>query len=201
MMFLYILIILCIVVKVVSSQSINNRPTRAAIIITLSGNQLVDYFEWTCITIGASKRLFDMLVFHEHNSKLLSLLDNGRLHCASNVKFIDIGIGGLSKLVVDTIYNKATHTTQLKSTMMNTLEEVIAVVPRVLVEFKPMSGYLFKQWLNGYSHWTYSDVDIIWSDLSIYFLDDNGNTNNRFNDYDIITIGKHMDAGRLFLRG
>jgi hypothetical protein len=41
--------------------------------------------------------MFDMLVFHEGNSKVQEL------QCASNVKLIDLGDNGLSKVIVQKI--------------------------------------------------------------------------------------------------
>ena len=47
---------------------------RGAIIITLAGDhKLAQYFEWTCRTITYSSEYYDMLVFHESNSKVVTL--------------------------------------------------------------------------------------------------------------------------------
>ena len=79
--------------------------------------------------------------------------------------------------------------------LSGTLNAVIEHIPRYLVEIKPMMGELFKDYLKTYSHWTYSDPDIIWGDLKGWVEKSDLST------YDIVSFGKQMDAGRLFLRG
>ena len=79
--------------------------------------------------------------------------------------------------------------------LSGTLSTVIGNIPRYLVEIKPMMGELFRKYLKSYSHWTYSDPDIIWGDLNGWVEKSDLST------YDIVTFGKPMDAGRLFLRG
>ena len=76
--------------------------TKVAILITIAGkNKLSQYFEWGCKSIGHSKAYFDMLIFHEGNSEIISKIDDNV--CASNVKFINLGENGISRNVVSLI--------------------------------------------------------------------------------------------------
>ena len=87
---------------VLSLCSGNNRfnRTRAAIVITLAGkNKLSEYFEWSCRSIGNAAAFYDMLVFHESNTKVKEL------HCAPNVKLIDLGENGLSAVIGSRMMN------------------------------------------------------------------------------------------------
>ncbi len=135
-----------------------------ALIVTLAGrDKLSSYFEWSCRSIGVSSSVIDMLVFHESNRHVQ------HLKCASNVKFIDLGENGLATLVVNemlTTYEINTHENsnneELQRELVHMVSMVIAAIPRYLIEVKPMTGALFQDWLFPYSHWSYTDPDIIW---------------------------------------
>lgn len=163
---------------------------RGALIVTIAGNhKLSEYFEWSCKTIGASKDRFDMLVFHESNRKLMSL------NCASNVKLINLGENGLSKAIIAKVLDETTSNESVKGRMTMMLNDIITHGPRYLVEVKPMLGDLFRDHLTEYSHWSYTDPDIIWGNLSDWIEEKD------LERFEIVTFAKNNDAGRLFLRG
>ena len=166
---------------------------RWALIVTLAGTRkLNEYFEWSCRSIGASSSLLDMLVFHEGNERLK------QMSCANNVKFINLGENGLSKLITSTILSGGLNTS-ISDTNRNhltmILSDLIVHIPRYLVEIKPMTGILFEKYLEPYSHWSYTDPDIIWGNLTNWI--DVADTKQ----FEIVSLCKTMDAGRLFLRG
>jgi hypothetical protein len=162
---------------------------RFALVVTLAGNRkLAPYFEWSCRSIGASKAIADMLVFHENNQQLL------HVKCAQNVKFINLGERGLSELIVRHILGNNTLEDTV-SQLANVVNNVLTHMPKYLVETKPMTGTLFASHLSQYSHWTYTDPDILWGDLSRWL--DKSDVMN----HDIITIATNFDAARLYLRG
>ena len=71
---------------------------RVAILITIAGKKkLSEYFDWTCTSIERGKGMFDLLVFHEDNELIHEREKRGT--CASNVKFINLGEDGLSKMI------------------------------------------------------------------------------------------------------
>ena len=163
---------------------------KSAILVTIAGqNKLSDYFEWSCRTIDASSSLFDMLVIHEGNKVLLN-----DVHCAANVVFINLGAKGFSNLIVNKLM-ELSPLNDTKQNLVSLLDTVITHIPRYLVEIKPVSGYLFEEYLSSYSHWTYSDPDIIWGDLPNFIEEED------LSNYDILTLSKSLDASRLFLRG
>jgi hypothetical protein len=41
-----------------------------------------------------------------------------------------------------------------------------------MVEFKPALGHIFAEYLKGYSHWGYSDLDILFGDLPRFITQD-----------------------------
>jgi len=163
---------------------------RAALLVTLAGDhKLAEYFEWSCRTFGNSEGAFDMLVFHESNRRLESL------KCAPNVKFIDLGVKGLSKRLVELIFGHSKYEVAVKDRLSQMIDGILVRSPRYLVEIKPLLGTLFSQELTSYSHWSYTDPDIIWGNLSNWVeMDD-------LQKYDYLSFTKNQDAGRLFLRG
>lgn len=163
---------------------------RWAVVVTIAGTKkLSEYFEWSCRSIGNSEKILDMLVFHEGNAKLKEI------SCAKNVKFIDLGENGLSRLIISEILRSSNSSTEIQGQLSMLLSDIIIHIPRYLVEIKPLTGILFQKWLSEYSHWTYTDPDIIWGNLTKWI-----NFEDAMN-YDIITIAKNYDAARLFIRG
>lgn len=163
---------------------------RGALIITLAGNhKLSEYFEWSCRSIGSSAGFFDMIVFHEGNTVLKNV------HCAKNVKFVDLGSNGLSKLIVDEITRASNTSESSRIELITLLSDIITHIPRYLVEPKPMFGTIFKEYLTSYSHWSYADPDIVWGNLCDWIDPQD------LLSFDLITLAKTFDAGRLFIRG
>ena len=174
-----------------SSMTITNASNinvKGAIVVTLVGNYLKEYFEWSCRSIQLSSSSYDMLIFHEDN-RLLE-----KVHCGTNVKFINIGKKGFASIIVKEIYKGDGSSSDINS-MIDLVANVIDNVPRYMVEIKPMTGSLFARYLKDYSHWSYTDADIIWGNLDDWLQTDD------LNSFDIITIAKTYDAGRLFMRG
>lgn len=172
-----------------AASTTQNQQQRIAMIITLAGNRkLAPYFEWGCRTIGTSKDLVDMIVFHENNQQLKDM------KCAENVKFINLGERGLSELIAKHIMGEDSNE-DIRKQLVLVISNVLLYTPRYLVEIKPMSGTLFHDYISHYSHWTYSDPDIVWGNLSKWI------DRNDLPQYDIVSFAKHFDAARLYLRG
>ena len=95
-----------------------------AIIITLQGNKnLKEYFRWSCLSIGGSSPLVDMLVFHENNPKVHAL------KCAKNVIFINLHKNGLSKLLVDFLL-PSHHFKEIRSSLYSVVSDIFNFSPR-----------------------------------------------------------------------
>ncbi len=75
------------------------------------------------------------------------------------------------------------------------LNDILLHSPRYLVEIKPLLGTMFQKYLTPYSHWSYTDPDIIWANLADWV------EVKDLERFHIVTFAKNMDAGRLFLRG
>ena len=84
----------------------------------------------------------------------------------------------------------------------------LQVYPYCLVEFKPALGFVFSEYLESslaisrqqqqqsqtYTHWGYSDLDMLYGDLSSWITPD------ELNDFDLVTYG-FGDQQRLYVRG
>jgi len=178
-------ILTCLVLCLASAEK-----GRIALVVTLAGNKkLADYFEWSCRSIGASKGLVDMLVFHEHNQKVLGM------NCAENVKLVDLGEKGLSGIISNHMIPEGPSAQESRNELRMMLAEILVHMPRYLVEIKPMTGSLFAQYLSNYTHWSYTDPDIVWGNLEDWIDPQDLKT------YDLVSVAKNWDAARLYLRG
>jgi len=181
---------------------------RGALILTMAGSGAPPYLQASCLSVASSASRFDMLIFHEDNELIHDM------RCAENVVKINLHHHGLARLIAaavcqasDTPGTNASHQKSdslesLYSSEHNTcgalkdmLETVLSRLPYFLAQFKIGSGDIFAKYLTQYTHWTYTDPDIIWGDLSEWLTDEELNT------FDVITVSKYNDAHRLFLRG
>jgi hypothetical protein len=78
--------------------------------------------------------------------------------------------------------------------LIHRLSTQIINLPYILVEYKPAFGHIFATYLTNYTHWGYSDLDVIFGDLSRWIDDD------EWTDYDIVTYS-YGDQDKLYLRG
>lgn len=78
--------------------------------------------------------------------------------------------------------------------LVELIASFIKIHPYGLVEFKPALGHIFHDLIRGYSHWGYTDLDIIFGDLSRWITPD------ELQKYDIVTY-TYGDQYRLYLRG
>lgn len=198
------------------------RPHRIAIVIPFvtaqSAETFPSYLPTFCLGAGLARDVADFLIFHNDGDGEAfdaSLRDL----CPSNVVFISLGstlqfAEVLLKVVLD--FKQQQQQQQEKQKEEVTVEEPSSELPRLafdnheqlvqvvarhmqvhpysLVEYKPAYGYIFQEYLKEYSHWGYSDVDMLFGDLGRWVEDD------EFANYDIVTYG-YGDQSRAYLRG
>lgn len=160
------------------------------------------YFDLFAMSAAGSASHIDYLIFHCFIPPQL-LPDVTTL--PSNVKLIDLNTDiaskqnnqcGLAKL-----FTRVTDQRQLEHKMETPLEQLIHTLssqiiyfPYILVEYKPAFGHIFAEYLTGYTHWGYSDIDVVFGDMTRWIDTD------EWNDYDIVTYG-FGDQDKLYLRG
>ena len=168
---------------------------RIAIIIPFVGEgpeSIPPYLELFCVAAVGSSSLVDFLLIHN------GVLDgyHGEA-CPPNVRFISLSsMERFSQLLVRVLDKEEEESMALdsKDKLARILTKHIMKYPYVLVEFKPALGHIFAEYLQGYSHWGYSDLDILFGDLSRWI------TREELEDFDIVTYG-FGDQDRLYLRG
>ncbi len=159
---------------------------RLALLIPFAAKHNVPYWGMFCRGAAGAAGIADFIIVH-----------NGVLEhavCAENVILINLQSNqNLGKRLLRVLDHK--NETVIER---NSLEELMTTLldlrPYALVEFKPALGYIFQDLLEGYSHWGYTDLDIVFGDLSHWITED------ELLNYDIVTYS-YGDQRRLYLRG
>ena len=181
----------------VSSSNINSKPRshRLAIVLPFAGDgpeSIPPYLRVFCVGAAAAKDTADFLIFH-----------NGALAefpvataCPSNVKFINLGTTHAMALrFLKVLDQKPDEDFALNRARLEHLTAThLKMYPYCLVEFKPALGHVFADYLQDYSHWGYSDLDILFGDLGRWM------TADEWQDFDVVTYG-FGDQERLYVRG
>eukprot|EP00934_Nitzschia_sp_Nitz4_P001734 Nitzschia sp. Nitz4//scaffold31_size150131//139101//141896//NITZ4_002854-RA/size150131-processed-gene-0.147-mRNA-1//-1//CDS//3329547737//1734//frame0 len=177
------------------SQRLGASKNRIAIIIPFVGEgpeAIPPYLELFCTAAYGSRGLVDFLLFH--NGVLDGYTGDA---CPPNVQFISLGsTEEFSAQLTRVVSHKANEEIAVGSrdTLAKILSKHVVKYPYVLVEFKPALGHIFSEYLSQYSHWGYSDLDILFGDLERWITPD------ELKDFDIVTYG-FGDQDRIYLRG
>jgi len=141
-----------------------------ALVLPYLGPRLPSYVGYVCVSMGSSRRA-TLLLFVEAETWVPWPCEE-----QFNVRVNRVNMAQLfqSRLGVD-------------------FGSVFALAPSTLAEFKPAWGHVFGEFLlDTFTHWTYTDTDVVFGDLDAYL---------NFDDADVETWAYDGDAGRLFLRG
>jgi hypothetical protein len=172
-----------------------SRKHRIAIVIPFvaEGPEAIPpYLELFCNAAAGSASLVDFLLIHNgvldgyHGDK-----------CPTNVIFISLlTMDDFSQKLLRVMDQTEDENIAVgsKDKLARILSKHIIKYPYVLVEFKPALGHIFASYLEGYSHWGYSDLDILFGDMPRAITPD------ELIDFDIVTYG-FGDQDRLYLRG
>lgn len=158
--------------------------TRVAIIVIYVGSSLPAWFDAFAQTAAISDALFDWLLF---------VTKAPLRRTPRNVKMIQLTedeiFAHFSKLVdgpLDEPFRTYDTTGVIK--------HLLTTRSYLMVEFKPALGYLFSDYLHGYTHWAYADIDQLLGRMhpliSVEIL----------NNYDIYT-SCFGDNFRMYMRG
>jgi len=167
---------------------------RVGIVLPWIGGAFPNHLSLTCYTMMGGIKTAELLLFFE-NRPLSSV--PSACQVAKNVVVQDLGRGGVAALHARRIL-AAPGPNRLRATVSSVqqkFERLFQLAPASLSEFKPTWGWVFAEYLSEYSHWTYTDSDVIFGRLDDWL---GGDGSGR---YDIETWSFNGDAGRLFLRG
>ncbi len=181
--------------------SLHKQPTnehRLAIVIPFIGqgqDAIPSYLELFCATAAGSIGIADFLIFHDG---VFGADAANRFSCPENVIFHSLeSLEEFSRTlirVMDRKPDEQLETGGSRDKLAGIVATLIKVHPYVMVEFKPAFGHIFQEYLTGYSHWGYADLDMMIGDLERWISPD------EFDDFDIVTYG-FGDQNRLYLRG
>jgi len=157
------------------------------------------YFQLFLSTAKGSYALIDFFIFYIHNNSsyteyLQTLYDippNVQLINLQNMTFLATLLSRVILLEDEIVI---ATTTKKQQQVIAWLETFLSLFPYLLVEYKPAYGYIFQDYFKTYSHWGYSDFDIVWGDMSRWI------TQDELINFDIVTYG-FGDQHRLYLRG
>lgn len=194
----------------------NNKNHRLAIIIPYlppsdnASPTFPSYFDLFAMSAAGSQSHIDYLIFHcfippellpdvttlPSNVKLIDLNEKPKQQQDGNSNENGEQQCGLAKLftrVTDQRQQANILETPL-STLIPTLSSQIIDLPYILVEYKPAFGHIFHNYLTQYTHWGYSDIDVVFGDMTRWI------TLDEWTEYDIVTYG-FGDQDKLYLRG
>lgn len=190
--------------KEVNAWHNGSQTRRIAIIIPFLSTSLAtlpSYFPIFLQTARGSASIIDFLIFH--NGQLAPLINEEEstiqgFQIPINVQFINLmSMQNFTSYFMRVIDRRMEHnhiTEEEKNRLSDIMSILLQKYPYILVEYKPAMGHIFKDFIFGYSHWGYSDFDIVFGDLPRWI------TNEELNDWDIVTYS-YGDQDRVYLRG
>ena len=144
-------------------------------------------------TAAHSAMLVDFLMLHEgpllHDELPMALHARAR-----NVQFFDVGAGGIARLVAKGMGSKLKLPEANTTVLANRLRFMFAKWPRLVAEYKPAFGTVFADFLTNYTHWGYSDLDVILGHLPRFV------ERSELMEHHIVTYS-FGDAEAVYLRG
>lgn len=168
-----------------------NHPFRLAILMAWIGTgHIPKSAKFFMSSVVANSELVDLLLFHESNRHLLDFVGSK----SSNIHVIDLGYGGFSRLCATKMGGKL----QLNNESITELEQVMGKVfsarPKWTLEVRPAFGSIFEDYLHGYTHWLYMDMDEVLGDLPAWM------ELEELTEFHVVTLSTG-DSKRIYVRG
>jgi hypothetical protein len=169
---------------------------RLAIVLPFAGvgpESIPPYLSVFCVGAASAADTADFLIFHNGALEAFDVAGN----CPPNVYFYNLGSTQAMAARLLSVLDAKPDSELAFSTrerLSHLLETHLKLYPYVLVEFKPALGHIFADYLKDYSHWGYSDLDILFGDLGRWITPD------EWEEFDIVTYG-FGDQERLYVRG
>ena len=162
---------------------------RVGILLPWVGGDLPPHLSFTCRSMAGGAATATLLLIHEASQRR-SVAPACRE--VANVEVVELRDGGVAAL----------HASRLAArgggdgaALAVKLGRLFRSTPGALSEFKPAWGHVFGSYLGRFSHWTYTDADVVFGDLDAWLGPRLGA------GVDVETWAFAGDAGRLFLRG
>mmetsp|Transcript_57675 Transcript_57675/g.132409 ORF Transcript_57675/g.132409 Transcript_57675/m.132409 type:complete len:601 (-) Transcript_57675:395-2197(-) len=153
--------------------------------------QLPPWLPFFVATASHSALLVDWFIFHE-GAFSASNLPRG-LH-ASNVRFVDLKTGGMASLFGRTMSTALKLPAANTSAIVSRMRYMFQKWPRLVAEYKPAYGSIFNEWFGNYTHWGYSDMDVVLGQVARFI------ERSELQDHQIVTYS-FGDTEAVYLRG
>lgn len=168
---------------------------RVAILLPYLGLDVPPYLSLFCIGAAGASSVADFVIPHN------GILTNwpGRDQCPDNVVFIDLETtDNMVDLMVSRMLSHKPEDKWAipKRRLVALISRHLESKPYSMVEYKGALGHIYQEYIppSTYSHWAYSDFDMLFGDLERHISKD------EWEDFDITTYG-YGDQDRLFVRG
>jgi hypothetical protein len=165
---------------------------RLAIVLPFIGSgthNIPAYLDLFCLGAAGSQDVADFIILHN------GAMADYQGECPNNVVFVNLGSTlQMASYLVRVVSHKETLALSNLGILTQSLAYYLDKNPYALVEFKPAYGHIFADFLQGYSHWGYSDLDVLFGDTSRWITED------EWNEYDVVTYS-FGDQSRLYARG
>jgi hypothetical protein len=146
---------------------------------------------WTAYFAASARlsaSLADFLVFHEAQEEGVPR------DSPDNVHFFDLGLGGLSMLLGMQLGEALNLPIRNATVVIKALRFMLDRWPRLAAEYKPTFGSVFAQYLKGYTHWGYCDLDMVLGNLPLFV------ERSELEQHDIVSYS-FGDQEAFYLRG
>jgi hypothetical protein len=160
---------------------------RVAVIVPYTGKSLPVWFNTFLFYAQFGSALVDWFIFVT-NENFSGMVTPPNIH----VIYIPLSQFYDRMLSVDSRYITSSNASKLN--WRNNFAKCVTKYPYLIVEFKPCLGFIFQDYLTGYSHWGSADVDILLG-RSQTFL-----TPQILRSFDVYT-SSFGDVSRMYLRG
>jgi hypothetical protein len=157
---------------------------RIAILLPYLGKSLPAWFDLFAFTASTSAELVDWFIF---------ITEAPMRPVPANVHLIRLSRSDMFNRLVnlDSAYSNSTTG---RTALQGYFQYIIDVHPYILVEIKPALGFLFADYIVGYSHWAYADLDLLVGRLHQQL------SPQLLSRHDVITL-TFGDNNRLYMRG
>ena len=113
------------------------------------------------MSLALDRLLVDWLIFHEG----AHLPFPSGFVRPSNVHLFELPKGGMGTLVGGAMATALGLPPSNSTAIVNRMRHMFQKWPRLVAEYKPAFGAVFAQYLVNYTHWGYSDLDVVLGQL------------------------------------
>jgi hypothetical protein len=135
---------------------------RLAFTVPWIGSKFPSWFPYFLQSAERSAFIADWVIFHEGSE----LPESSEI--PSNVIFHNLGKHGLGLLFGQRLATALELDNEPTTRLVALFRVAFREFSYVITEYKPTHGWVFADYISEYSHWSYTDIDILMGDLPIH---------------------------------